>query len=195
MTWSRSAWSRLRKPKPTFSRTFSHGKTPFSWKTKIRRRSGPRTGSSSTSASPKVASRKPATILSKVDFPQPLGPTMQTNSPCATSALTFSKTSICSPARLPGKLIETLWMETAEVVTFIRRQTQTSNTQHPTSNSEDSLLSLGCLFTALFSGTNTGGKNANELNRFGKQRIDSVGWKRRNARDETQPPLSLTQLF
>src|ERR1700682_562685 len=112
----RSVSPSLRKPNPMFSTTFSHGKTPFSWKTKIRRASGPVTGSPSTSTSPEVASRNPATMLSSVDFPHPLGPTRQTNSPGATSALTFSRTSICSPGCLPGKLMETFRIETAFII-------------------------------------------------------------------------------
>src|ERR1700737_836508 len=131
----------------------------------MRRASGPVTGCPSTSTSPEVASRNPATMLRSVDFPQPLGPTRQTNSPCATSALTFSRTSICSPGCFPGKLMETLRMETAEALVFIERKKQISNIEHPTLNVEGSLLRRGCLFTALFSGTNADDKNANELNR------------------------------
>ncbi len=40
----------------------------------------------STVTAPAVAGRKPAMMRSKVDLPQPLGPTNETNSPCATSS-------------------------------------------------------------------------------------------------------------
>jgi len=39
------------------------------------------TGTPSTATVPRVGLRKPATALSSVDFPQPDGPMMETNSP------------------------------------------------------------------------------------------------------------------
>ena len=42
---------------------------------------GPFTRSPSTVTMPVVGLRKPATALSSVDFPQPEGPTIETNSP------------------------------------------------------------------------------------------------------------------
>jgi hypothetical protein len=40
---------------------------------------------------PDVGAENPATMLIKVDLPQPEWPIMQTNSPAATSRLMFSK--------------------------------------------------------------------------------------------------------
>ena len=54
---------RRSSPKPMLSVTVSQGKTPPSWKMKIRRRSGPCTGSPSTRISPRVAFRKPAMMF------------------------------------------------------------------------------------------------------------------------------------
>src|SRR5450432_3165820 len=99
-----------------FSRTVSHGKTPFSWKTKMRRGSGSRTAWPSTSASPRVWWRKPPMMLSRVDLPQPDGPTMQTNSPSRTSRSMRSSTWICSPDGFPGKLIQ---RSRTEIAVFI----------------------------------------------------------------------------
>ncbi len=45
-------------------------------------------------------------MLSRVDLPQPLGPTMQTNSPGATSTLTSSSTCTGASAVLPGNDIQ-----------------------------------------------------------------------------------------
>ena len=42
---------------------------------------GPLTGSPSTVTVPVVGFRNPATAFSSVDFPQPDGPTIETNSP------------------------------------------------------------------------------------------------------------------
>src|SRR3990172_9215221 len=88
-----------------FCSTVSQGKTPFSWNTKMRRRSGPRTGSPSTSTAPALWRRKPPITLSSVDFPQPEGPTMQTNSPRRTSRSTSRRTWI-GPPPFPGKSSE-----------------------------------------------------------------------------------------
>ena len=85
--------------------TVSHGKTPRSWKTKIRRGSGPRTTSPSIRTSPLVGERKPAMVLSSVDLPQPEGPTMQRNSPFATSRLMSFSTGVLLPSR-----VNVMWM-------------------------------------------------------------------------------------
>jgi hypothetical protein len=55
-------------------------------------------------------------MLSNVDFPHPLGPTMQTNSPCATSASMFSSTRMESPFFFPAKRIERFRIETAFIL-------------------------------------------------------------------------------
>ena len=45
---------------------------------------GSRTARPATITVPRVAGRNPATMRSRVDFPQPLGPTSETNSPFPT---------------------------------------------------------------------------------------------------------------
>ena len=85
-----------------FCSTVSQGKTPLSWNTKMRRRSGPRTRSPWVSTSPSVGARKPPITFSSVDFPQPEGPTMHTNSPGLTSKRMRSSTRIGSPPPSPG---------------------------------------------------------------------------------------------
>src|SRR5688572_9853561 len=52
----------------------------------------PRAGSPSNRTSPASAARRPATILRKVDLPQPMNPTIETNSPRATVRLVPSST-------------------------------------------------------------------------------------------------------
>src|SRR5258707_10947278 len=80
----------MRGPYSTFSCTVSQGKrASVLWKMTPRLTLGPRTGWPPTDTVPDVAGRKPATRLSSVDFPQPLGPSRHTNSPAATSRLIF----------------------------------------------------------------------------------------------------------
>ena len=59
MRSSRSARDSFDKPKPILPSTVSHGKTPRSWKTKMRRGSGPSTASPSIVIAPLVGERKP----------------------------------------------------------------------------------------------------------------------------------------
>src|SRR5215472_17837843 len=58
---------------------------------------GPLIGIPHIRASPRVASSKPATIRSSVDFPHPDAPMRQTNSPLATLRLASRSASIRSP--------------------------------------------------------------------------------------------------
>src|SRR5258708_7747424 len=81
-------------PKPIFCSTVNQGNTPFSWNTKIRWGSGPDTGVPLTNTSPTAGLRKPAMMFSRVDLPQPEGPTMQTNSPRTTSKSMLSRTTM-----------------------------------------------------------------------------------------------------
>ena len=76
-----------RSGKATFWRTVIHGNSErlYSWKTSAIVSGGPCTGVPSSRTSPAVGSSSPATHLSSVVLPQPDGPTMQTNSPAATS--------------------------------------------------------------------------------------------------------------
>jgi hypothetical protein len=57
------------------------------------------TGSPSTATSPRVGLRKPATALSSVDFPQPDGPMMETNSPGSTW-IEASRTASTAPSNV-----------------------------------------------------------------------------------------------
>src|SRR5215203_2016925 len=82
---------------------------------KMRRGSGPRTGSPSTSTSPRVALRKPPTMFRMVDLPHPDGPTRKMNSPRRTSRLIPARTPIGSAPALLGKVIQRSRIVTAEV--------------------------------------------------------------------------------
>src|SRR5437899_4540890 len=52
----------------------------------------PRTRSPSSRTSPSSGGTSPAMMLSSVDFPQPMNPTTETNSPRSTASVTFSST-------------------------------------------------------------------------------------------------------
>jgi hypothetical protein len=56
------------------------------WKTMPTSAIGCLTSRPATATVPRVAGRRPATIRSKVDLPQPLGPTSETNSPAPTAS-------------------------------------------------------------------------------------------------------------
>ena len=64
-------------------RTDVHGisERPYSWKTSAISSGGPVTRRPRSSTSPSVGRSSPAMHLSSVVFPQPDGPTTQTNSP------------------------------------------------------------------------------------------------------------------
>ena len=81
------------RPNSTFSRTVFHGNNEYCWKTMPRSALGRSTGSSSTVTLPRVGFRNPATALSSVDFPQPDGPMMETNSPGFTRIDAFDTAS------------------------------------------------------------------------------------------------------
>src|SRR5215467_788525 len=72
-------------PKVMLSRTVNHGKSAASWNTTLRRGSGRLTGSPRKSTWPRVGPSKPATMLRRVDLPQPDGPRTAANSLGATS--------------------------------------------------------------------------------------------------------------
>src|ERR1700674_1046852 len=98
MRRSRSASGSRPSPNPMLPSTVSHGKTPRSWNTKMRRGSGPVTGSPSIATAPAVGTRNPPTMFKSVDFPQPDGPSMQTSSPSRTSRSMFSRTRVSFPS-------------------------------------------------------------------------------------------------
>ena len=82
----------MRRPKATFSSTVYQGNTPCSWKTKAGRSSDART------TSPAVAVSRPPRTRSSVDFPQPDGPRMHTNSPFSTPRETWFSATVVPAA-------------------------------------------------------------------------------------------------
>src|SRR2546428_400747 len=88
-----------RGPNSTFWATVSQGKRTYSWKTTPRSGPGPVIGVASTSTRPRVGGRKPATMLSSVDFPQPDGPSRHRSSPAWTSRLMSTSAGVERPSR------------------------------------------------------------------------------------------------
>ena len=78
---------RVMRPKLTFASTLIQGNSPLSWNTMALTTAQP---GASTRIAPLDWASSPARIRSKVDFPQPEGPTMQTNSPGDTLRLMSS---------------------------------------------------------------------------------------------------------
>src|SRR5262249_40635143 len=73
-------------PNATFSNTVRHGKRACSWNTIDV--TGPTPGTSSNTTRPRVGGISPARMWSRVDLPQPDGPSTVTNSPASTVRLT-----------------------------------------------------------------------------------------------------------
>src|SRR4051812_49794785 len=71
----------------------------------------PVTGLPLTTTSPDVAACRPETRASVVDFPQPVGPTTVTNSPCRTLRST-SRIAVYDPSRV-GKALVAAFSEMA----------------------------------------------------------------------------------
>src|SRR5919197_1366955 len=84
MTLRRSASGAPFSASSRFRRTVIQGNTDPRWVIRIPRRLGPRIGRPSIRTSPRSARSNPASTLRSVDFPQPDGPTMETNSPSLT---------------------------------------------------------------------------------------------------------------
>jgi hypothetical protein len=82
------------RPNSTFSRTVFHGNSEYCWNTMPRSAPGRSTATLSTVTVPAVGLMKPATALRRVDFPQPDGPMIETNSPGLTSIETSFAASI-----------------------------------------------------------------------------------------------------
>src|SRR5205809_929590 len=91
---SRRGTRATRSPNSTFPVTSSHGNNAASWKTTIRSAPGPCTRLPSISTQPVVGSSRPATRLRSVDFPQPEGPTIVTNSPSRIWRFTSRRASV-----------------------------------------------------------------------------------------------------
>src|ERR1700733_4007608 len=79
---------RISGPNSTFSKAVRQGNKAYSWNTTPRSAEAPRTGAPSTSTRPAVGCTKPAIIPSKVDLPQPDGPSRQVKLFSARSRLT-----------------------------------------------------------------------------------------------------------
>jgi hypothetical protein len=71
--------------KSTLPSTLRQGNSTGVWNTMPMSLRGPWIGVPLSAASPCEAGNSPARILSRVDFPQPDGPTMEMNSPSATA--------------------------------------------------------------------------------------------------------------
>ena len=83
---SASAAPARRRPKAMLSYTVSHGKLASSWNTTpTPSGTSPFTGFPSNEICPAEAGARPAITSSRVDLPQPEGPTTAKNSPCASS--------------------------------------------------------------------------------------------------------------
>src|SRR5262249_44304529 len=93
---SSAGMPRVMRPKPTLASTLIQGKRPLSWNTIAFSTAQP---DASTLIVPLVWAVSPARMRSSVDFPQPDGPTMQTNSPGAMRRLMSS-----SATTRPGPL-------------------------------------------------------------------------------------------
>src|SRR5450830_988161 len=77
----------ISRPKAMFFSTVIQGNRAYSWNTTPRSGPGPVTALPSAVMLPLVGSEKPATALSRVDLPQPEGPSRQTNWPASISRL------------------------------------------------------------------------------------------------------------
>src|SRR5438093_827851 len=86
--------------KSTLSSTERHGSSTGCWKTKPTSVNGSLTAVSRTRIAPRVAGVSPATSLSSVLLPQPLGPTSVTNSFSSTWSVTSSTARTRSPRRV-----------------------------------------------------------------------------------------------
>ena len=88
----------ISRPNCAFSATVRQGNADSCWKTIPIDGSVPRTGLPPTVTSPAVGSIRPPTISISVLLPQPLGPTIETNSPSPTSSETSCIASTVSLA-------------------------------------------------------------------------------------------------
>src|SRR5438552_3563630 len=83
--------------------TSSHGNSVYDWNTMPRSGPGPLTGAPSSSTRPAVGVSSPATMRSKVDFPQPDGPRIAMKSLSATENEIGSIACVDARPRRPGK--------------------------------------------------------------------------------------------
>src|SRR6516162_9680071 len=95
----------------TLSINVRHGIRLGCWVTYPTSRVTPCTGLPSSSTVPLVGRMRPDTILRIVDFPQPLGPTIVTNSPLATSS-DIRWTALMTRSRAKNRLLMFLRLST-----------------------------------------------------------------------------------
>src|SRR2546430_13933502 len=111
MIWWRSGFGVPSNARSRFCRTVIQGNTEPRWAIMIPRRLGARTGRPSINTSPRSGCSNPASSLSRVDFPQPDGPTIATNSPTPT-VKDISSRADTSPSPAPN-LFQTPLTETS----------------------------------------------------------------------------------
>src|SRR5690349_14894056 len=91
-----------------FFSTVIQGNSAYSWNTMPRSGPGAPTSRPSTRILPELGSEKPATALSRVDLPQPEGPSRQTNWPCGISSWMSCRATTWRPSpanTLPTRLM------------------------------------------------------------------------------------------
>src|SRR5690348_12576073 len=93
---SRVGTPRKSRPRRTLSSTLRHGSKASCWKRYAAWRLMPRSSSPSTRTLPSGGASSPAATLSKVDLPQPDGPTSATKVPAAMLS-EMSLTTVCAP--------------------------------------------------------------------------------------------------
>src|SRR2546423_7278262 len=111
MMWWRSGSGVPSNATSRFCRTVIQGNTEPRWAIMIPRRLGARTGRPSIRTSPRSGRSNPASTLSRVDFPQPDGQTIATNSPAPT-VKDMSSRADTSPSPVPN-VFQTPWTETS----------------------------------------------------------------------------------
>src|SRR2546423_2588927 len=111
MIWWRSGSGVPSNARSRFCRTVIQGNTEPRWAIMIPRRLGARTGRPSINTAPRSGRSNPASTLSRVDFPQPDGPTIATNSPAPT-VKDMSSRADTSPSPVPN-VFHTPWTETS----------------------------------------------------------------------------------
>src|SRR3954449_4123404 len=92
----------------TLSRTFFHGSTASAWNMYPTPSGMPLTGDPCTLTVPAVAGSSPETRDRVVDLPQPVGPTIETNSPSATSRSTSRIAVKPAPSKVGKRFVARL---------------------------------------------------------------------------------------
>src|SRR4029453_2165003 len=98
-------------------RTVFHGSSASCWNMYDARRLRPVSSLPNTSTRPPVGGVRPAMMFKSVDFPQPLGPTNETNVPAATSSVTPS-TAVSAPNRLTTSRSDSAGVDARDMASF-----------------------------------------------------------------------------